>query len=111
MSLHDLLESKVFLNSRPMQQYKKLPSYSAIYLRISQDKIVYVGKTQCLKKRWRTHNRTGLGSDRIVWFSCRESNLDFLEKALIELLQPSWNIVYNSVLLKQRKKLLREGWV
>lgn len=80
----------------PLEQKNNLPAIPAIYLVYQQDKLFYVGKTKNLKARWLNHHRliqflkAGEGV-YIAWFPCDQEQLEVMEDAFIELLDPELN--------------------
>ncbi|WP_017655956.1 GIY-YIG nuclease family protein [Fortiea contorta] len=84
------------LPSLPLIDKNKLPDIPAIYFIWSSNKLLYIGKTSNLKKRFYQHHRAvnfleAGGDTRIAWFSIQDDELPSLEQDLIELLEPDLN--------------------
>lgn len=84
------------LQALPLEERNNLPPVSAIYIVYQQDKLLYVGKTGNLKKRWLSHHRLVQFLDAgsgvyIAWFPCNVEQLDVVEDTFIELLEPEFN--------------------
>ena len=70
-----------------------LPSVSAVYLVIRDERVIYVGSTSCLGDRWNGNSLKHETIDSIAWIQCEDSKtLSLLEKAFIEFLKPEINL-------------------
>lgn len=75
-----------------------LPSVSAIYHVVHQGRVVYVGKTKNLKRRWQNHHirhrLDALYGDQwsVTWMEVTESNLDRAKAFAYREFQPELNI-------------------
>ena len=75
-----------------------LPRVPAIYFVLEDDEVVYIGQTQSLLDRWRSHHVTARlgdlsGNISIAWLECGEVKLlPALEKILIDTLDPKFNL-------------------
>ena len=87
---------KQSLLALPLEERNNLPTTPAVYLVYQEDKLLYIGKTKNLKSRWLGHHRlvqfveAGSGV-YIAWFPCDEEQLEAMEDAFIELLDPELN--------------------
>jgi DNA-binding XRE family transcriptional regulator len=73
------------LPSVPLDQRDKLPDVSGIYFALLDTKILYIGKSVNLQKRWQIHHRINqirlLGNVSISWFHFIETEDLALERA------------------------------
>jgi hypothetical protein len=81
-----------------IEEINNLPPVSGIYFAISEENILYVGKSACIQRRWLTHHRTkqlkSYKNVRVAWFECittNEDELTELENLCIEHFKPSLN--------------------
>jgi DNA-binding XRE family transcriptional regulator len=85
------------LPSIALEERAKLPSVSAIYFVILEVKILYIGKSINLRKRWKRHHRIeelqSCGNAMIAWFHFVniEQNLEELEEECISHFKPLLN--------------------
>jgi GIY-YIG catalytic domain len=84
------------LPSLLLTEKNNLPAIPAVYFVWSSNKLLYIGKTNNLKKRFCQHHRLvnflEVGGDiRIAWFPVQDNELPSLEQDLIELLEPDLN--------------------
>lgn len=84
------------LPSLPLEWRRGLPKCRACYLAIkSNGEVLYVGQTQNLQKRWKSHHflkTLDLAGTRIAWLEVSdESLLPAIEAALIEYFHPPLN--------------------
>lgn len=75
---------------------EKLPNCSCVYFAIdSSDRILYIGRTKNLHKRWKGHQHISelkkIERVRIAYFECSVDNLDYLEKTMIVQFNPPLN--------------------
>ncbi|WLT40670.1 GIY-YIG nuclease family protein (plasmid) [Synechocystis sp. B12] len=83
------------LPSLPLIERKSLPPVACVYFVVGQsNKLLYIGQTQDLLKRWNNHHRLGqlLGIDpecRIAWLEVDDRVA--VESSLIEELSPELN--------------------
>lgn len=86
-----------------LTEYQKLPSCKAVYFVLSQNQVVYIGKTINLKLRWSSHS-LNIPLDNqatIAWLTVDSEQILFpLEQELIALFKPQLN---------KQKPLLRQG--
>lgn len=100
----------LFLPSLPMGWRKAFPACPAIYFAILNDKILYIGRTNCLAKRWIDHHREAelqkMGDVKIAWVQVSDVRLlPAIEKAFIHFFKPT----LNHRLVKARKKAGKRG--
>ena len=70
-----------------------LPSVSAVYLVIRNERVIYVGTASSLADRWNGHHLKLEAIDSIAWIQCEDLKaLSLLEKAFIEFLKPEINL-------------------
>lgn len=98
------------LPSLPLGWRKAFPACPAIYFAILDDKILYIGRTKCLAKRWIGHHREAelqkMGEVRIAWVQVSDVRLlPAIEKAFIRFFKPT----LNHQLVKVRKKVGKRG--
>jgi excinuclease UvrABC nuclease subunit len=87
-----------------------LPKISAVYFALSMTgEVLYVGATNDLRQRWRTHHRIPrletLGCTSIAWYACPEEATAELECAMIQHFQPPLNGTWSPTVPRPRKKL------
>lgn len=93
----DLLETinPLTLPSLPLASRSVLPACAAIYFVLDEaDRILYIGQTTNLKRRWLRHHRYDQLSvqSRIAWLECNELELlPKIEVALIKHFNPALN--------------------
>lgn len=89
---------------KPVKQWRKcslnnrknrLPSSSGLYAVLDGSRIMYVGKSKNLNRRWSSgHHRypqaKKIGA-RLAWISIKEENITEVENALIKSLHPPCN--------------------
>ena len=70
-----------------------LPSVSAVYLVIRNERVIYVGTASSLADRWNGQHLKRETIDSIAWIQCEDLKaLSLLEKAFIEFLKPEINL-------------------
>lgn len=73
----------------------KLPALSAVYFVVKEGKVVYVGKSNNICSRWKTHDRVNdfilIGGASLYWLKTSEKDLGRVESKYIELLTPNFN--------------------
>lgn len=84
------------LPSLPLSWRKGFPSCSAIYFAISNNQVLYIGRTLNLVRRWANHHRQAelenVDEVRIAWMEVSEPELlPAIEKALIQFFKPCLN--------------------
>lgn len=84
------------LPSLPLTSRSTLPTCPAVYFVLSDDHVLYIGRSCNLQQRWVTHHRYSqlkeINNARIAWLECSDSSLlPEIEAALIEHFQPSLN--------------------
>jgi hypothetical protein len=82
------------LPSLPLRERKSLPVYPAIYFLLDGEKVLYIGKTQNLRRRWSAHFREKQAPEnsRIAWLELEEvALLGRVEKIFIKYFNPSLN--------------------
>jgi hypothetical protein len=87
------------LPSVPFVEKDRLPNVRAVYFAIYDGRIVYIGLTQSVRQRWRSHSCLLLVKDpslgRVAWIRVASSHvlvLHRLELALIHKHQPTLNV-------------------
>ncbi len=66
-----------------------------IYFLISQDQVVYVGKTTNFFARMASHTSGEKDFDRIAFVAVAASNLDIFEREYIARFRPKFNVTHN----------------
>jgi GIY-YIG catalytic domain len=85
------------LPSLPLLNRSQLPNLPAIYFVITDEQVIYIGRTSNLRQRWVDHHllkQKALGEIlvKVAWLSCSDINLlPSIELALIEYFQPCLN--------------------
>lgn len=85
------------LPSMPFWNAGELPRVKAVYFVLSYlDQVLYVGRTEDLKTRWRTHPaidecKSFEGGVRIAWFENPRGSFSGFEKRCIDRFDPLWN--------------------
>lgn len=85
------------LPSLPFERRGSLPEHSAVYFVLQDDRILYIGRTVNLMKRWRSHPRKYQFKDttsaiKIAWLKCSDPKLlPSIEIALIHFFKPEFN--------------------
>jgi len=93
------------LPSLPLNQRSQLPTDSCIYFALSAEgKVLYIGKSDNLAKRWRQHHRCqqleAMDGVRLAWLQVEDKeSLLSIEAAMIKHFQPSLNIhrIFSSI--------------
>lgn len=89
--------------SVPFSEIKSLPAVSAVYFLIFDREIVYVGKSQNIRSRWRGHAQTvnakaaeAAGkSVSVAWVEIEKEHLDETETAILRSSWPNNTFKYN----------------
>ncbi len=81
----------------PIQRKSELPKISAIYFFLSGSQVLYVGKTNSLRRRFLLHHKTIRAKQEysdivIAWMECEPKILSQTEKYFIGKLNPPLNI-------------------
>lgn len=103
------LELPFTLPSLPLEDRKAFPKCAAIYFVIKGKKILYIGKTTSLWKRWIAHHRQSqlekIKEVRIAWIKVRSrKSLSAAESALIQFFKPVLNNSKCEVKRKRKAK-------
>ena len=107
------------LPSLPLLEYKDLPKTRAIYFVITGETVLYIGQTDCLRRRWRKHQILNkvicFEKVKIVWIelSSRLKRIN-IERELIKKINPLFNKirVYSRQINRKRDangKFLKES--
>lgn len=80
-----------------LDELKNLPSIRACYFVLDNDKILYIGRTENLKKRWVSHhimrNHDLPDSIKIAWYEALPFwSLEKMERSLIKDYRPKINV-------------------
>ncbi|MEL6259985.1 MAG: GIY-YIG nuclease family protein [Cyanobacteria bacterium J06626_6] len=100
-----ITEHPDIMNVRDLSQWRScrledrkalLPKSSGIYAVLSKNKVMYIGRSNNLNKRWRSgHHRyaqaTRLKNPKLAWISVDKSQLSDVEAMLIRTYSPAWN--------------------
>lgn len=95
-------EDVIKLPSLPLtfEGRRGLPEISAVYFAYSfTRKILYIGASQCVRKRWNTHHHNSLLNVpriRIAWLPVPVSELKVVERRLISRFDPPMNTAVKS---------------
>lgn len=101
------------LPSLPISQTRQLPSIPAVYLVLSNtdSKVLYVGKSANIKKRWQTHHLlvylklAMTETVKIAWLEIdKTKSLNLTEKRLIGYFKPELNIKSIGFELPKKRK-------
>lgn len=89
----------------PLEWRKGFPKCLCIYFVIANKKVIYIGRTANLQKRWYNHHRQAelesIGGVKIAWMQVnKRTPLPEIEKELIQYFKPS----LNSQLIKIRNE-------
>ena len=86
------------LPSIDLSDRKHLPGVSAVYFVIEEGVVIYVGASENLLRRWRSHNKLEQlegrpGQIKIAWLECPAASIvTTIEDAMIKLFQPELNL-------------------
>ncbi|MGL4620526.1 MAG: GIY-YIG nuclease family protein [Chroococcidiopsis sp.] len=90
-------EPSLYLPFVNLDELGMLPSIRACYFVLHDDQILYIGRTQNLKKRWVSHhilrNYDLPKSIKIAWYEAEANwSLEKMERSLIEDYKPKINV-------------------
>ena len=74
----------------------ELPRASGVYAVLDRNRVMYIGRTGDLRKRWssghhRYHQAEKLKDPRLAWMLLRKSEISQIETVLIKQYRPAWN--------------------
>ncbi|MEM9150547.1 MAG: hypothetical protein AAGB19_08845 [Cyanobacteria bacterium P01_F01_bin.3] len=74
----------------------ELPTSSGIYAVLDKNKVMYIGRSGNLRKRWssghhRYHQAVKLKDPRLAWILLSKREINKVETAFIKQYQPTWN--------------------
>ena len=74
----------------------ELPASSGIYAVLDKNKVMYIGRSGNLRKRWssghhRYHQAAKLKDPRLAWILLSKREINKVETAFIKQYQPAWN--------------------
>jgi hypothetical protein len=108
------------LESIPIHRKDRLPSCAGVYFAIAHGQILYIGKSQNIRRRWGNHHRLGdlqsIDGVSLAWvtFSGSSSELHLMEQRFIKAYLPVLNngpVFYpQRVGKKPRRKLGPRSW-
>lgn len=77
----------------PVKRKSELPCQPGVYIVMAGEDPLYVGQSRNLRRRWQEHHRKSqIPEDaELYWISTPYGEMDYLERLLIERLEPSLN--------------------
>lgn len=111
-----IVPSLCSVNSRPLSEKMNLPSCQALYLVIEKDRVIYVGSTVNLKRRFKSHHRRHqfASFNTLVWFDFSMLGEDVLrevEQSVIALVSPQLNNSSTGRLMSESQKEAQKRYV
>lgn len=100
------------LPSLPLSRRSQLPNIKAVYFVLESEKVIYIGKTLSLTKRWIVHHKYKEIKERkkikLAWIECHSViALNALEAKLIRRFKPELNRSTTKLVMPEKRERMR----